>query len=217
VVSRRQPIGQRGEQVAPGIWTSKPIYAEDAAPDPNAAQGQLSLREQKRLVRELLAEAVDQFCAAQYDRAAIALDRLAELEPRHASAALLRVQWGLATDEPDLAMDALTVATDRLPPHQWALVVQRFRQFYPQPELFTLQLRRLEQIVATNPQDTAAPLLLAFQYAGLGYWRDAIALCESVLQEEPGHALAIKMLDVYARHLRAQPDVNAPPRAGQAF
>jgi tetratricopeptide (TPR) repeat protein len=76
------------------------------------------------------------------------------------------------------------------PGWDWATLIG----LYPNAEVYTTQLRRLEAYVAANPQSATARFVLAYQYLTEGYNDAAAAELRQVVALKPSDAVATKIL-----------------------
>ena len=65
---------------------------------------------------------------------------------------------------------------------------------YPNVDIYTAQLRALEDYVRANPNDPAAHFLLAYQYLTCGYTDAAATQLKEVVKLNPQDALSAQLL-----------------------
>ena len=93
------------------------------------------------------------------------------------------------------------------PGWDWATLIG----LYPNAEVYTGQLRRLEAYVAANPQSATARFVLAYQYLTEGYNDAAAAELRQVVALKPNDAVAAKILqDMNAAANPATPPSGRP-------
>lgn len=85
---------------------------------------------------------------------------------------------------------------------------------YPDSEVYTGQLRKLEQYVTDNPTAADAQFLLGYHYFTAGYTDDAVLAWQSVLKLQPNDTLAAELVKMYSSESKATADQSqaAPPQ-----
>ena len=86
--------------------------------------------------------------------------------------------------------------------------------FYPDTDVYTQQLRALEQYARQNPNQSDARFLLAYQYLTCGYTDQAIGQLQEVVQLNPKDQLSAQLLASLATPQSATPGattVAMPP------
>ena len=93
----------------------------------------------------------------------------------------------------------------------WGVVVKNYKELYGNVQDFTDQLRALEKAVKDKPNDPALRFLAGFQYAYLGYPKEAIDQLDKGLKIAPRDDLARKLRDEMQAKL---PKAVEPPSPG---
>jgi tetratricopeptide (TPR) repeat protein len=84
---------------------------------------------------------------------------------------------------------------------------------YPSVDVYTSQLRKLEEFVVANPTSAATHFLLAYHYITCGSTQEAIAQLQEVNRLEPGDTVAVQVLEMIGGPSAVQQSpTTAPPR-----
>lgn len=84
---------------------------------------------------------------------------------------------------------------------------------YPNVDVYTEQLRKLEEHCRTNPDDAAARFLLAYHYITCGHNEAAVKQLKLVLQLQPNNSLAAQLVKMLSPQDAGSSDPNAQPPA----
>lgn len=87
---------------------------------------------------------------------------------------------------------------------------------YPNVEIYTAQLRRLEAFAAANPQSSSSRFVLAYQYLTEGFNDAAAIQLKQVIALKPTDAVAIKLLQQMNAAAGVPGTDQPPPNAGPA-
>src|SRR5262249_12990760 len=91
------------------------------------------------------------------------------------------------------------------------------RSLYPDTEVYTKQLRTLEDYVRANPDAAAGHFVLAYQYICLDERAAAISQLETVLRLHPANEVADRLLKMLqAEQQTTPPDQVKPPATPDA-
>ncbi len=117
-----------------------------------------------------------------------------------------------ATGKYDEAAGAVHAGMAMMPQDQWGTVVSNYKEFYPNNQAFTDQLRALESARDKTETDTpGVRFLLGYQYAYLGYPQQAVRELDKALAMAPQDELAKKLRDLMAARLPAGTTTPAAP------
>jgi tetratricopeptide (TPR) repeat protein len=120
-------------------------------------------------------------------------------------------QGFFATGQFNEAAGATQQAMQLLPKEEWGVVVKNYKELYSSVQDFTDQLRALEKAVKEKPNDPALRFLAGFQYAYLGYPKEAVDQLDKGLKFAPRDEMAKKLRDEMAAKL---PKAVEPPGPG---
>ena len=93
------------------------------------------------------------------------------------------------------------------PGWDWASMIG----LYPNVEVYTSQLRRLEEYTRANPQSSASRFVLAYHYLTEGFNDAAAAQLKKVVAIKPTDAVATKILQQMGAATGAQGEQQPPP------
>ncbi len=160
---------------------------------------------------QALAEASRTFRRGDSQGALTLIEQVPPQAPKRPLAELLKSHALFAIGEFEESANALRIALAQLPPQKWGLIMKSFRDYYPNTDRYTEQLRALEAFVAREPRSAAGRFLLGYHYGYLGYAPEAAAELHQVLLLSPGDNLTNALLGVF------EPVEAAPaPREPQA-
>ncbi|HEY2251339.1 MAG TPA: hypothetical protein VGH74_09775, partial [Planctomycetaceae bacterium] len=176
-------------------------------PLPNAAVANQVLANSKPAARDadnakVFAEKGEtEFKARDYKSAVYDWKHALTDDPTNGVLLMMLSQGFFATAQYDDAAGAAQRAMRLLPPEEWGVVVKNFRELYGNTQDFTTQLRALEAAIKDKPQDPALRFLAGFQYAYLGYAKEAVDQLDKGLQVAPRDEMARKLRDEMAAKL----------------
>jgi len=84
-------------------------------------------------------------------------------------------------------------------------------ELYPDPEVYTRQLRELERYTRENPRAADGHFLLAYHYLVLGYQDQAIHQLEEVVRLQPDDKLAAELLQALTQKGGERPAPGLTP------
>lgn len=145
------------------------------------------------------AEARDLFMQQDYEGSLIATDAAIELRPRDIEIHQFRSQVQFALGNYDESAAGLHAVLSLAPSWNW----ETLRGLYPSVDVYTQQLRRLEDHRIATPDDLAARFLLGNFYNIMGYPDDAADEWRIVAEAKPD--------DVTVANLLSQVDPNYVP------
>jgi tetratricopeptide (TPR) repeat protein len=131
-------------------------------------------------------------------------------DPSNGVLTMMLAQGFFATGEYSLAAGATQQAMQLLPKEEWGVVVKNYKELYGNVQDFTDQLRALEKAIKDKPTDPGMRFLAGFQYAYLGYPKEAVEQLEKGLKFAPRDEVAKKLRDEMAAKL---PKPLEPPPA----
>ena len=166
-MDREEPLWKIARQAEAGLTT--PLYAP-LLPSP--------------LERDWN-KAVASFQQGHYDEARQTLDELLRHSPKHGPAWFLQVQASLALGDSRTAAAALRRGMTLLPMSQWGQIVQAKRQYYGRLVDLAEHIQSLEKRREIAGATSDSLLVLAFEYAQLGYKTDALKRLEMALELSP--------------------------------
>ena len=143
--------------------------------------------------------------AAVYDWKHAALD-----DPTNGVLVMMLSQAFFATGQFNEAAGAVQHGMQLLPKQEWGVVVKNYKELYGNVQDFTDQLRALEKAVKEKPNDPALRFLAGFQYAYLGYPKEAVDQLDKGLKLAPRDEMAKKLRDEMAAKLPKAVEAPAP-------
>ncbi len=143
--------------------------------------------------------------AAVYDWKHAALD-----DPTNGVLVMMLAQAFFATGQFDEAAGAVQHGMQLLPKQEWGVVVKNYKELYGNVQDFTDQLRALEKAVKDKPNDPAMRFLAGFQYAYLGYPKEAVDQLDKGLKLAPRDEMAKKLRDEMTAKLPKAVEPPAP-------
>jgi hypothetical protein len=133
------------------------------------------------------------FKARDYKAAVYAWKHAVVDEPTNGVLTMMLAQAFFATGQYNEAAGAVQQAMQLLPKEEWGVVIKNYKELYSNIQDFTDQLRALEKAVKEKPNDPALRFLAGFQYAYLGYPKEAIDQLEKGLKFAPRDQMARKL------------------------
>lgn len=174
----------------PGVNTPKPAVIDADNAKVFAEKGETAFRARD-------------YKAAAYDWKHAAID-----DPTNGVLMMMLSQAFFATGQFDDAAGAAQRGMQFLPKQEWGVVIKNYKELYGSVQDFTDQLRALEKAVKEKPNDPALRFLAGFQYAYLGYPKEAVDQLEKGLKFAPRDEMAKKLRDEMAAKL---PKAIEPP------
>jgi Tfp pilus assembly protein PilF len=142
------------------------------------------------------------FKARDYKAAVYAWKHAVVDDPNNGVLVMMLGQGFFATGQFNEAAGAVQQAMQILPKDDWGVVVKNYKELYSNIQDFTDQLRALEKAVKEKPNDPALRFLAGFQYAYLGYPKEAVDQLEKGLKAAPRDEMAKKLRDEMAAKLK---------------
>jgi hypothetical protein len=142
------------------------------------------------------------FKARDYKAAVYAWKHAMLDDPTNGVLMMMLAQAFFATGQYDEAAGAVQQGMQILPKEEWGVVVKNYKELYTNIQDFTDQLRALEKMVKEKPNDPALRFLAGFQYAYLGYPKEAVDQLNKGLKFAPQDQMAKKLRDEMAAKLK---------------
>ena len=164
----------------------------------------------------------DAFMNGEYQQALTQVDQAIALLPNDAVLHEFRGLVLFALGDYQQAAASVYAALSVGPGWDWTTL----SGFYPDTDVYTQQLRALEQYASQNPNQSDARFLLAYQYLTCGYTDQAIGQLQEVVQLNPKDQLSAQLLasltgpqqsaSAGAVNRRSESGAVPPPIAGPA-
>ena len=185
---------------------SQPIAVAQAAVSPPIAQGSLTAEEQ---ATPLLDAARNAFMQGDYQTALAQVDQAIAQVPNDTVLHELRglVLFALGRYKEAAAADYAVLSAG--PGWDWTTL----SGFYPDVDVYTEQLRALEQYAKSHPAASDARFLLADHYLTCGYTDTAAAQLKDVVRLDPKDQLSAQLLNSIPASGTAEPVVASQPAA----
>lgn len=151
-----------------------------------------------------------QFKARDYKGAVYDWKHAAIDDPMNGVLMMMLSQAFFATGQYDEAAGAAQHGMQLLPKTEWGVVVKNYKELYGNIQDYTDQLRALEKAVKDKPNDPALRFLAGFQYAYLGYPKEAMDQLEKGIKFAPRDEMAKKLRDEMAAKLPKPVEPPAP-------
>ncbi len=181
-----------------------------------SACGSCETGPERRREREGLAEKGEtQFRARDYKTAVYDWKHAAIDDPNNGVLMMMLSQAFFATGQYDEAAGAAQHGMQLLPKEEWGVVVKNYKELYGNVQDFTDQLRALEKSVKDKPNDPARRFLAGFQYAYLGFPKEAIDQLDKGLKVAPRDEMAKKLREEMAAKLPKPVEPPAPATTPQ--
>ena len=139
---------------------------------------------------ELLDQAREQFKAGDYTKALSTVEQAIKLLPSDATLHEFRALCLFALKRYNEAAATIYAVLAAGPGWDWDTV----KTLYPDPKVYTDQLRALEAYQKANPNSAEASFLLAYQYLVLGYPESAAKQLANVTKIKPDDKLSVMLL-----------------------
>jgi tetratricopeptide (TPR) repeat protein len=94
------------------------------------------------------------------------------------------------------AAGAVQQGTQMMPPEHWGVVIENYKELYPDIGAYTTQLRALEKASQAAPDDPGLHFVLGWHYGYLGYPKDAVKELEKTVALAPKDEVAVKVLEL---------------------
>jgi hypothetical protein len=117
-------------------------------------------------------------------------------DPQNGGLLLLMGQAFFAKGDFDQAAGAVQQGMHVLPQDKWGAVVQHYQELYPDNGTFTSQLRALEAARSEKPDAPALRFLLGYEYAYLGYPKQAVRELDKATELNSNDQLARQLRDL---------------------
>ena len=182
---------------------SQPISTVASAPAQSAGDQSLALFGQAR----------DSFKGGDVNLALQQADSALARDPNDTSLHEFRALCLFALGRYDDAAVPLYAALAVGPGWDWATLIG----LYPNAEVYTSQLRRLEAYTAANPQSSTSRFVLAYHYLTEGFNDAAAVQLKQVVALRPTDAVATKLLQQMQAATGAKGAQDDPPPAPQPF
>jgi hypothetical protein len=151
--------------------------------------------------------ALEKFKAGDYAGALAGFDAALKASPNDSVIHEVRALALFALGRYPEAAATLNAVLAAAPGMDWTTV----SNLYPSVDVYTAQLRKLEDFCRANPGDAAAHFVLAYQYLVGGHSDAAASALEVVVAKQPGDMVAKRLLGALKPTAEA-----AQPEAGQA-
>ena len=132
----------------------------------------------------------DAFMNGEYQQALTQVDRAIELLPNDAVLHEFRGLALFALGDYHQAAASVYAALSVGPGWDWTTL----SSLYPDTDVYTQQLRTLEQYASQNPNQSDARFLLAYHYLTCGYTDQAIGQLQEVVQLNPKDQFSAQLL-----------------------
>jgi tetratricopeptide (TPR) repeat protein len=142
------------------------------------------------------------FKARDYKGAVYAWKHAVVDDPMNGVLLMMLAQGFFATSQYNEAAGVVQQAMQVLPKEEWGVVVKNYKELYTNIQDFTDQLRALEKAVKEKPNDPALRFLAGFEYAYLGYPKEAVDQLDKGLKIAPQDHTAKKLRDEMAAKLK---------------
>ncbi|MBX7168765.1 MAG: tetratricopeptide repeat protein [Pirellulales bacterium] len=129
---------------------------------------------------------------------------------------LLLAQGLFAVGQYDEAAASLEFAFAQMDEKHWGVVVENYRELYGNIGDYTKQLRALEKASKDKPGTPVLMLLLGYHYGYLGYPKEAVAVLQKLVVQQPDDLTAQKLFAHFGGKLHDKPATNAEPPAPPA-
>jgi tetratricopeptide (TPR) repeat protein len=153
----------------------------------------------------------DSFRTRDYKGAVYAWKHAVIDDPSNGVLLMMLAQGFFATGQYNEAAGATQQAMQVLPKDDWGVVVKNYKELYGSVQDFTDQLRALEKAIKDKPNDPAMRFLAGFQYAYLGYPKEAVDQLDKGLKAAPRDEMAKKLREAMQAKL---PKPVEPPTPG---
>jgi hypothetical protein len=191
-----QPAGA----AAPAVYDYSQPLAESTPPDPGVSDPALQTFDAAR----------EAFKAGDYAQALKQTDEALKTLPNDAAIHEFRALCFFAQKQYDQAAGVLYAVLSAGPGWDWTTLIG----LYPSVEVYTAQLRALEEYGSANPNSAAARFVLAYHYLTQGHTDAAIAEFKDVTKLQPTDKLSAQILaQLSGSQAPAEADPNAPPAA----
>jgi tetratricopeptide (TPR) repeat protein len=183
--------GQIADAAAPAGPPPAPDANDDGAP-PEAFQH--------------FANARTAFQANDYSKAIAEVDRAIKLNPSDAAMHEFRALALFAEHKYRDAAAGVYAVLSVGPGWTW----DTLRELYPDPKVYTRQLRALEDYSKKNPKAADAHFLLGYQYLVCNYVRQALGQLQQFVDLDPQDKLAPQLIDAFTPRDSAQASAGPP-------
>jgi tetratricopeptide (TPR) repeat protein len=142
------------------------------------------------------------FKARDYKSAVYSWKHAALDDPTNGVLVMMLAQAFFATGQYNEAAGAVQDAMRILPKEDWGVVVKNYKELYSNIQDFTDQLRALEKAVKEKPNDPALRFLAGFEYAYLGFPKEAVDQLNKGLKSAPQDQMAKMLRDEMVAKLK---------------
>ena len=156
--------------------------------------------------------ALEKFKAGDYAGALAGFDAALKVAPNDSVIHEVRALALFALGRYPEAAATLNAVLASAPGMDWTTV----SNLYPSVDVYTAQLRKLEDFCRANPGDAAAHFVLAYQYLVGGHSDAAASALEVVVAKQPGDMVAKRLLGGLKPAAEAAPPATAAPAAPAA-
>ena len=153
------------------------------------------------------------FKSAKYEQAVYAWRHAVVDDPQNPELVLLLAQALFATGKFEESAGATQAAMRQLPKHAWGNVIERYRDYYGDPQDYTRQLRVLEKALGSKPDSPALRFLAGYHYGYLGFLKQSIEQLDKVVEIESRDEMAQQLRDEMNNKLvkSEAPPTEVPP------
>jgi tetratricopeptide (TPR) repeat protein len=135
-------------------------------------------------------------------------------DARNGAVVMLLGQSLFAMGQYDEAAGAVQQGLRMLPDDKWGVVVENYKELYPNQGLYTKHLRALEDARDAKPDSPSLRFLLGYHYAYLGYPQQALRELDKGIALAPKDEMAQKLREKQAG--KSAPNESPVPRGGAA-
>ena len=170
---------------------SQPIVVNNYIPvDGNATGGAVAESTPAAASDATVDAALEKFKSGDYTGALAGFDAALKVAPNDSVIHEVRALTLFALGRYPESAAALNAVLAAAPGMDWTTV----SNLYPSVEVYTAQLRKLEDFCRANPGDAAAHFVLAYQYLVGGHSDAAASALEVVVAKQPGDIVAKRLL-----------------------
>jgi thioredoxin-like negative regulator of GroEL len=180
IVQQPVVVGEAAQPAAPAVYDYSQPLAESAPPDPGVSDPALQTFDAAR----------EAFKAGDYAQALKQTDEALKTLPNDAAIHEFRALCFFAQGQYDQAAGVLYAVLSAGPGWDWTTLIG----LYPSVDVYTAQLRALEQYRSANPESAAARFVLAYHYLTQGHTDAAIAEFKDVTTLLPSDKLSAQIL-----------------------
>ncbi len=199
VVEQPVPVQQPVVEAAP-IDYSQPLNTSAAPPEPTTADPAMQMFDAARAA----------FKAGNYAEALQQTDQVLKTLPSDAAINEFRALCLFALKQYDQAAATLYAVLSAGPGWDWTTL----SGLYPSVDVYTEQVRALEEYRTAQPQSASARFVLAYHYFTQGHTEAAVVELKEVVKLQPGDQLSAQLVaQLSGAKTQTSPDAPAPSPA----